>query len=323
MDAPKRCRFTAILVAAAALSVTSAAAQSAFGEATDPLEGIDLPGLSQYAPSIRDDFEAGNLRSVALSARLTEEEQLLQDGLVWRIFGAEPGSDGKLPLIASAEGGTARFDIPPGDYFLHLAFGRAAVSKKLTIPQNGAVAEQVLTLDAGGVILNARSGDDRRIDAEELRFSIYAEERDESGRRALIVPDVKPGTLVRLNAGTYHVVSTYGAINASVRSDIHIKPGKLTEATIEHRAAELTLKLVSEEGGEAIADTAWSILTETGDPVTESVGAFPTVVLAEGEYIAVARNKDRVYQRDFTVKAGVNKDVEVLLTAKQARASRL
>ncbi len=37
--------------------------------------------------------------------------------------------------------------------------------------------------------------------------------------------------------------------------------GKLTEATIQHRAAQITFKLVSDAGGEAIADTAWSILT--------------------------------------------------------------
>jgi hypothetical protein len=47
--------------------------------------------------------------------------------------------------------------------------------------------------------------------------------------------------------------------------------------------------------------------------VSESVGAFPTLVLAEGSYIAIARNKNKIYQRDFTVKAGVNTDVEVLL----------
>ncbi len=86
--------------------------------------------------------------------------------------------------------------------------------------------------------------------------------------------------MVRLNAGTYHVVSNYGDVNATIRADIQIEAGKLTEATIQHRAAKLTLKLVAGPGGEAIADTAWSILTASGDTVSESVGAFPTIVLA-------------------------------------------
>src|SRR5690606_10977200 len=97
-----------------------------------------------------------------------------------------------------------------------------------------------------------------------------------------------------------------------IRADIRVEAGKLTEAAVEHRAAQLTMKLVREEGGEAIADTAWSILTDSGDIVRESVGAFASIVLAEGDYTVVARNRDRIYQRDFSVVAGRNQDVEVL-----------
>ncbi len=98
-----------------------------------------------------------------------------------------------------------------------------------------------------------------------------------------------------------------------IRADIQVAAGKLTQATIQHRAARITFKLVSSVGGEAIADTAWSILTASGDIIAENVGAFATMVLSEGNYTAVARNKDRIYQRDFAVKAGRNSDVELLL----------
>jgi len=46
--------------------------------------------------------------------------------------------------------------------------------------------------------------------------------------------------------------------------------------------------------------------------VGESVGAYASMVLAEGDYTIVAKNKDRIYQRDFTVEAGHNQEVEVL-----------
>ena len=151
-----------------------------------------------------------------------------------------------------------------------------------------------------------------RIPAQKLKFSIYDVKEDANGERALIIPDVKPGTVVRLNAGTYHVVSTYGAVNAVIRSDIRVEAGKLTEAVVEHRAAQLTLKLVRERGGEAIADTSWVVMTEAGDIVRENVGAFASMVLAEGKYVIVAKNRDRIYQRDFTVVAGQNRDVEVM-----------
>jgi len=119
---------------------------------------------------------------------------------------------------------------------------------------------------------------------------------------------------VRLNAGIYHVVSTYGAVNAVIRSDIRVEAGKLTEATVEHHAAEITMKLVREAGGEAIADTSWSLLNESGDPIKETVGAFASMVLAEGDYTIIAKNRDRIYQKDFTVVAGQNQEIEVLAT---------
>ena len=44
-------------------------------------------------------------------------------------------------------------------------------------------------------------------------------------------------------------------------------------------------------GGEAIADTSWSVLTDSGDIIRESVGAFASMVLAEGDYAIVAKNR--------------------------------
>ena len=169
-------------------------------------------------------------------------------------------------------------------------------------------------LDAGGLKLDAVLAGGAAHSARQAALLDLRGEAGRQGERALIIPDVKPNTVVRLNAGTYHVVSTYGSVNAIIRSDIRVEAGKLTEATVEHRAAELTMKLVREPGGEAIADTSWAVLTDSGDPIRESVGAFASMVLAEGDYTIVAKNRDRIYQRDFTVVAGRNQDVEVLAT---------
>ena len=73
-------------------------------------------------------------------------------------------------------------------------------------------------------------------------------------------------------------------------------------------------KLVSHRGGEALANTNWAVLSPAGDVITESKGAFPRVILAEGEYRAVARSDDRdkPYERTFRVVTGVDTEVEVL-----------
>ena len=294
-----------------------APAQDAFKEFRQLDSTVKMPKLNAFTAPLAGAGASAVARDVVLEARLTADGKPMQDGLTWRVFGPIPGEDGKLPLMASSEGGSADFQLAPGDYFVNVAFGRAGTTKKLKIPAVGTVAKTVLVLDAGGFLLNAVSGQDVRIPPSQLSFSVYSADTREDGERGLVMADVKPNTVVRLNAGTYHVVSEYGSVNAVVRADIQVEAGKLTEATLQHRAAQITLKLVSDKGGEAIADTAWSVLTAAGDVVSESVSAFSTMVLSEGEYSAVARNKNKIYQRDFTVTAGRNADVEVLMKDQQ------
>ena len=117
---------------------------------------------------------------------------------------------------------------------------------------------------------------------------------------------------MRLPAQVYNVIANYGDANARTTADIDVKAGKLTDITLTEKAAKITLKLVSSEGGEAIADTRWSILTQAGDLVTTGVGAFPSFVLAEGDYTVIANHEDGQFQRVVSVVSGENADVEVL-----------
>lgn len=294
-------------------------------ETSVPELKLDLPSLGSFAPA----QGAGPLAlraggEVTLTAKLTEESPDLTRGLVWRVFKPDPGEDGKLPLVASGQGGTGTFQLEPGSYLVHAAFGRAGATKRITVGREQKT--EAFVLDAGGLKLDAAISGGYPIPASKLRFSIYEAAEDSDGERALIIPDVSPNTVVGLNAGIYHVVSTFGSVNAVIRSDIRVEAGKLTEATVEHRAAQLTMKLVREQGGEAIADTSWSILTASGDIVREIVGAYATMVLAEGEYAVIAKNRDRIYQRDLTVAAGPNQDIEVVtsrdLVESRASAAR-
>jgi hypothetical protein len=61
----------------------------------------------------------------------------------------------------------------------------------------------------------------------------------------------------------------YGDANAIIRADIRVEPGKLTEATLYQQAARVTLKLVENHGGEALANTQWSVVTSAGEAWSE------------------------------------------------------
>ena len=166
-------------------------------------------------------------------------------------------------------------------------------------------------LPAGGLRIEGRVGASR-IPQNQVAFSIYKGSQFDVGERAPLVPSVSAGEVALLPEGTYYIVSNYGDANSVVRSDIRVQAGKLTDVTISHRAAVITLKLVSNKGGEALANTAWSVITPGGDVIKELIGAFPRVILAEGEYRAIAKNEGKVYERPFNVVTGVDGEVEVI-----------
>ncbi|AZV22282.1 MULTISPECIES: hypothetical protein [Mesorhizobium] len=284
----------------------------AVAQNVDGVTDLKLPGISSYAtPKGETSLALSGGGAITLSAQLTDKGSDITRGIVWRVFKPE-AVNGKLPMVASSHGGTAVFQLEPGSYLVHASYGRAGATKRITVGKDA--KRESLVLDAGGLKLDAVLSGGVRIPPKKLRFSIYEGTAEANGDRALIIPDVEPNSVVRLNAGIYHVVSTYGAVNAVIRSDIRVEAGKLTEATVEHHAAEITMKLVRETGGEAIADTSWSLLNESGDPIKETVGAFASMVLAEGDYTIIAKNRDRIYQKDFTVVAGQNQEIEVLAT---------
>ncbi|MBV5264105.1 hypothetical protein [Pinisolibacter aquiterrae] len=253
--------------------------------------------------------------TLKLSALVTEGSPAIHNGLVWRIFQEKNNSDDKLQLIVTASGGDAEFDLEPGSYLVHAAYGRAGATTRVTVTKD-ATRKETLILNAGGLKLQALGAGDLPLPADKLTFDVYSMESDQRGDRQALVMGVGPGKIIRLNADTYRVVGHYGDLNAVVRAEIHVNPGKLTEATVYHKAAQLTLKLVNEPGGEALTNTSWLVLTPSGDPITESVGAFPTIVLAEGDYALVAKNQDRIFTRNFTVQAGYDREIEIVADEK-------
>ena len=232
----------------------------------------------------------------------------ITNGLVWRIFPARPDVTGTFRAIKEDKAASPVMTLPPGDYVVHVSFGLASAAKAVHLKE---ATREVFELPAGGVRLEGRVGD-VKIPSGEITFDIFKGSQFEPGYKTPLAQGVLTGDVVVVPEGNYHIVSNYGDTNAVVRSDIRVQAGKLTDVTVSHRAALITLKLVGERGGDPIANTNWSVITPGGDLIKESTGVFPRLVLAEGDYRAIARNEGRTYERDFKVVAGVDGEVEVL-----------
>src|SRR5467141_5458340 len=246
---------------------------------------------------------------LSLTARYGKDLPVINSGLVWRVFTDRPDENGTFKLIREERGATPNIVLPPGGYVVHVSFGLVSAVRPVTLKSE--TDRESFLLPAGGLRIEGRVGA-TKIPQNQISFAIYKGSQFEVGERAALVPNVAASDVALLPEGTYYIISNYGDANSVVRSDIRVQAGKLTDVIISHRAAVITLKLVSDKGGEALANTAWSVITPGGDVIKESIGAFPRVVLSEGEYRAIAKNEGKVFERSFNVVNGVDGEVEVI-----------
>lgn len=248
-------------------------------------------------------------QEVTLSAQITDGGSTLSDGVMWRIFSSKPDASGQLELAAKSDSAIAHLELTPGSYVVHVAYGRAQASDTIVVAQDE--TSKQIVLDAGGLRLNAAVTGDVPIPINLIHFEIFTAGTSDADRE-LVVQNLGANDIVTLNAGTYHIISYFGDVNAVVRADLRVEPGQLTDATLYHRAAQVSFKLVSEAGGEAIADVDWTVKGTDGTTVFTNTGTFPSTVLQEGDYQVLAKRGETVFNRDFQVMPGGLEDIEVL-----------
>jgi hypothetical protein len=290
----------------------------------DPAASFGNPGapaLPPAAPNTRfgAPFDASQ-GALHLTAVLTASDQLpIRSGLKWRVFNEAAEQDSSHRLVVESSDPTPTLPLPDGSYIVHAGLGLAGVTKHVVI--NGQTVSEKLVLNAGALRIIGLLGD-VPINPTKLSIAIYVPERGNSEAK-LVFTNAKAGDTIGLPEGNYHVVSTLldtttggggaTATNSVVGADLRVQAGKLTDTTLRHRAAVMTLKLVGGPGGEAMANTAFTILTPGGDVIRELIGAFPSLVLAEGEYVAIARHDNKTYQTNFKVTSTLDRDVEVIM----------
>lgn len=247
--------------------------------------------------------------AVLATARYSSDGTAINGGLHWRVYADKPDQTGVFRMLKEDTSAQPTFVLPAGTYIIHVAFGLASAAKPVQVSRE--MTREVFDISGGGLRIEGRVGN-AKIPPGQISFDIYQGSQFEQSDRRPIASSVATGAVVLVPEGTYYILSKYGDGNAVVRSDIRVASGKLTDITVTHRAAQIMFKLVSKRGGEALANTDWAVLSPAGDTITETKGAFPRVILAEGEYKVIARNDNKVYQQDLTVIPGVDGEIEVL-----------
>lgn len=300
-----------------ALASLLLSAGAALSQARAPVR----PAAPAVAPAPTLDPGQGGLY---LAATLAGGPQIVRSGLKWRIVKERAEADGSHAIVAESQEAAPLIPVPDGEYIVHASWGLASAMKRVSI--NGKLVTERLALNAGGLKVTSLLGD-TPVAANHLNISINVPDRTGAEAR-VIVRDAKAGEVIRLPEGNYRAVSTFlekpqtgstpapgapvNASNSIVNAELRVQAGKVTEATLRHRAANMTLKLVNAPGAEALANTSFSVLTPGGDVIREMIGAFPSLVLAEGEYVVIARRSGKTWQATFTVQSTLDRDVEVI-----------
>jgi hypothetical protein len=292
-----------------------------FGEGHAQQRPAVAPGAT-LAPLTAPPGEA--LASLRLSATFAADQGEIGNGLYWRVFLERAESNGSHRLVAESDLAAPSFQLPSGNYVVHAAYGLAGAAKRVALEVGGRSTEKI-ALNAGGIRLVGMLGE-AELPGNRLSISVFVPEGNNPEGK-LVARNLRGNETLRLPEGTYHVVSTYLDLtglgstanvtdapltNSVVSADVKVVPGKVTVATFRHRAAQITLKLVNSAGAEALANTSFTILTPGGDVLRELIGAFPSLVLGEGEYVAIARRDGRTYQSTFRVETAGDRDVEIL-----------
>ena len=285
-----------------------------------------IPQLRGAAAALAPPVVTEQRRSdLILSAILTprDAQPIRQGPIHWRVFADQLDAQGRHRLVAESSEGAPTLSLPDGTYIVHAALDLASAVRRVTIA--GRASSERLVLNAGALRIVGMLGD-KPVNPAKLSITIYVPEAGNSEAK-LVLNGAKAGDLIAVPEGSYHVVSTLldtagysggqrsgvgNKTNSIVAADLRVQGGKLTDAVLRHRSAVMTLKLVNEPGGESLANTAFTILTPGGDIIRELIGAFPSLVLAEGEYVAVARHDARTYQTTFKVSATLDRDIEIL-----------
>ncbi len=249
---------------------------------------------------------------VRLVALLTSDGQHIDQGLIWRVFGTEGhGEGGKTTLINTYREASPILKAKPGDYFVNVAFGRAHLTRRITVkPGTGEASRWSSSSSTRGGLRVTALVSGHEAPANSVSYSVYSD-RDQSDNRKVVLSAPSPASSSGSTPASITSFRPTATSTPRSRAMSRVEAGKLTEVSLTHSAAKATFKLVHRAGGEALPDTEWSIQTPQGDEIKHSAGALPTHILAPGTYTVIAKSQGKTFEREFSLTDGDTSQVEV------------
>ena len=213
--------------------------------------------------------------------------------------------------------------LPKGDYFVLARQGSASSYTRLFV-EAGDTKTISLTLNAGVLNLSSNLDKGASDQSAQIAYTIEPADRDNSKtvklsanstlvETAQSLPTRSFRNRFVLRAGDYRINAIYGNSNARASANVHVTAGQETTHKISMSAGRVRLSLVIDHGNPPLPGVFWSILDRSGNQIASASSMTPRLTLAKGDYQVVADYLGQSYRKDFAIKNGDNKKIQLEL----------
>lgn len=236
--------------------------------------------------------------------------------VVWEVLG-EADAEGNRKKAAYSYEAQPTFDLPAGKYLIQAQVGNATGATTVEI-EAGKTVERTLVLGAGRLRLSASAAEGQPPIEKELSWEIFGQQ-DSEGNHAKAAYSYDAQPTLNLPAGKYIAEVKWGSV--TVRKDVEVAAGKLTEVPVVINAGTLTVSALMAQGAEpAPTDLSWEVLTEpNAEGERKNVGYSydpqPKFRLAAGKYLVTVKRGAVAAQQEVEVPAGKLTAQPVILNA--------
>ncbi len=255
-------------------------------------------------------LNAGYLK---LSARPAVGAQTLSDKVHYTIYKGTQSLDGKREQIAQSNKTSPTFWLPAGEYFIKANYGLASADMAVRIKANQRT-EKTVIINAGALRLSSKVEGLPETLKSQVFYVIYDAKPDLEGNYREIFTTSQAQRTVRIPPGEYLIEGRWGNTNARTPVSAMVTAGKLTSATVIHRAGRARFKLTSVPGGPPTGKPYWTFYDFSGAEIGRNVKPTPERIFSAGKYSVVVRYDDQEFKAEFTIKSGDEKQIDIVAT---------
>lgn len=274
----------------------------------DPRAGWDHAAINGIDPSLRlNRARSTNGKSgIKLRARMADNIPAIDKNIKWTVFKYDLVKKSLGEKVSSLDTPSPSITLPSGDYVVRLAYDHVTASNVVSV-RDEEITDATFVLNAGGLSVDAKLAFLEPPRGKQAKQWIYGKLKDKDGKPKAYARITDPKQTIRLNAGTYKLVSLFGSANSIVETEVTIKPGLLTEVEINHKSGIVSLKVP----GYTSSNIPVKILDSKNKPVVTHNTKTGSYVLAPGSYKAVINHDGKNSETPFDVKEGEAKEVVI------------